>query len=240
MSQTPLTAFSSTFQSILDASLKEYQKKTKKDLLTYPLMAQLQQCDSPASLQAISEEIVYSLTSVAIVPQSPCSDCLNTEPTQGTRLFAESQAPLIDIFQLINSFFGRFESYIRQPMTEMMADIIVRIMVEVLHIFVLVTKDIKRGRASESIPDDPFPAVDRDSETYFMNLLGRRDITDALRRLERLIQEEARMLSVQVLNATHVRNIEETVRDKVKDVNDEDNVVSEGTFSKLATHKCCC
>ena len=54
MSQSPPTASSSsTLQTIFVASLKEYEKKTKKDLLTHPLMAQLQTCNSPTDILAI-------------------------------------------------------------------------------------------------------------------------------------------------------------------------------------------
>ena len=33
--------------------MKEYEKKTKKDLLTHPLMAQLQTCNSPTDILAV-------------------------------------------------------------------------------------------------------------------------------------------------------------------------------------------
>ena len=33
--------------------MKEYEKKTKKDLLAHPLMAQMQTCNSPADILAI-------------------------------------------------------------------------------------------------------------------------------------------------------------------------------------------
>ena len=52
MSKTTPTASSSssTLQAIFEASLKEYQKKTDTSLVTHPLMAQLQVCDSPAKI----------------------------------------------------------------------------------------------------------------------------------------------------------------------------------------------
>jgi hypothetical protein len=54
MSQTPPTASSSSdFQAIFDASMKEYKKKTKKDLLAHPLMAPLQTCNSPTDILAV-------------------------------------------------------------------------------------------------------------------------------------------------------------------------------------------
>jgi hypothetical protein len=53
MSQTAPTASSSSLQAIFYASMKEYEKKTKKDLLTHPLMAQFQTCYSPADILAV-------------------------------------------------------------------------------------------------------------------------------------------------------------------------------------------
>ena len=52
MSKTTPTApnsSSSNLPAIFEASLKEYEKKTEKSLVTHPLMAQLQACDSPAA-----------------------------------------------------------------------------------------------------------------------------------------------------------------------------------------------
>jgi hypothetical protein len=54
MSQTsPTPSSSSNLQAIFVASLKEYEKKTKNDLLAHPLMAQFQTCDSPADILAV-------------------------------------------------------------------------------------------------------------------------------------------------------------------------------------------
>ena len=46
---TASSSSSSTLQAIFEASLKEYEKKTEKSLVTHPLMAQLQACKSPAA-----------------------------------------------------------------------------------------------------------------------------------------------------------------------------------------------
>ena len=54
MSQSPPAASSSpALQTIFVASLKEYEKKTKKDLLTHPLLVQLQTCNSPTEILTI-------------------------------------------------------------------------------------------------------------------------------------------------------------------------------------------
>ncbi|KAI9435339.1 hypothetical protein H4582DRAFT_2079897 [Lactarius indigo] len=54
MSQThPTASSSSNFQAIFYTSIKEYEKKAKKDLLVHPLMAQTQTCNSPNDILAI-------------------------------------------------------------------------------------------------------------------------------------------------------------------------------------------
>ncbi|KAI9432209.1 hypothetical protein H4582DRAFT_1777559, partial [Lactarius indigo] len=110
---------------------------------------------------------------------------------------AASHDILIDIFERIEDFFKRLEAYTEVPQTAAMTDIIVKIMVEVLSIFGIATKEIRQGRAKK----------------FFKKLAGRRDIEDALQRLDRLTQEEARMATAQVLRLT------QRVDDKVEGVN---------------------
>jgi hypothetical protein len=58
MYKSPLTTVTSNpaqdpaanFQSIFKTSLDAYQKKTKTDLLTHPLAAELQACSSPGDI----------------------------------------------------------------------------------------------------------------------------------------------------------------------------------------------
>ena len=66
---------------------------------------------------------------------------------------------LIDIFDRIEGFFRRLETYTEVPTTEATRDIIVKIMVEVLGIFAIVTKEIKQHPASELTPGDTFPSL---------------------------------------------------------------------------------
>jgi hypothetical protein len=69
MSQIPLTASSpSNFQAIFNASLRAYENKMKKDLLTHALMAQLQTCDSPTDILAVLR------TQVQLFEQSSSGD----------------------------------------------------------------------------------------------------------------------------------------------------------------------
>ncbi|KAH9166809.1 hypothetical protein EDB89DRAFT_1857067, partial [Lactarius sanguifluus] len=145
---------------------------------------------------------------------------------QAAKDVVASQDTLIDILERIESFFRRLETYAEVPTTEAMKDTIVKIMVEVLGIFGIVTKEIKQGRAKK----------------YLKKLIGRSDVEDALGRLDRLTQQEVQMAIVQVLQVSHdVKNGVQTVGDQVKDVDDQVKVLVklaiEGTFSTLSTHK---
>ena len=89
-----------------------------------------------------------------------------------------------------------------------MTDIITEIMVEVLKVFGIATKELRRGSASE------FPIgcllilmVERCAEKFLRKLTGMADLEDALKKLDQLTQEEARMALAEVLKITHnVRN----------------------------------
>lgn len=57
----PTSAPSSNFHVILDDALKTYEKRTKKDLLTHPLAAKLQHCNSPSSILDVLQQQVQEL-----------------------------------------------------------------------------------------------------------------------------------------------------------------------------------
>jgi hypothetical protein len=54
----------------------------------------------------------------------------------------------------MENFFRRLEAYIGVPQTPNMADIIVKVMIEVLFILSIATKELNQNSASELIPDD--------------------------------------------------------------------------------------
>ena len=60
MSQ-PVESSSSHFQLIFNNALNAYKTRTKKDLLTHPITAQLQACDSPATILAVLQQQVQGL-----------------------------------------------------------------------------------------------------------------------------------------------------------------------------------
>ena len=147
------------------------------------------------------------LLSVAIILDFSRLERSDIGSMQAAKDVIASQDALVTIFEQIEIFFRRLEEYAEVPMTDTMKGIMVKIMVEVLEIFAIMTKEIKQGRASESIPYDPFPFADRDSERhlkkYFKKSIERKGIEAALSRLDRLTRDEVNMATVQILEVSH-------------------------------------
>jgi archaellum component FlaC len=107
-----------------------------------------------------------------------------------------------------------------------MTDIITEIMVEVLRIFGIATKELKRGSASEFRIVYLWAFTEGRVEKFLRKLAGMADLESALKKLDRLTQEEARMALAEVLRLTHsvcdeVKVVDgkvESVVDKVEDV----------------------
>jgi hypothetical protein len=73
----------------------------------------------------------------------------NAYTSQAAKDARASEDALINIFERIEMFFRRLEIYTQAPSTAEMMDIIIQIMVEVLCILGIATKEIKHGRMSE-------------------------------------------------------------------------------------------
>ena len=82
----------------------------------------------------------------------PSQAKLDIEARQAVKDVNAAQEALIDIFERIENFFKRLETYTEVPPTTAMTDIIVKIMVEILNVFAIATKEIRQGRTSE-LPD---------------------------------------------------------------------------------------
>src|SRR5258708_40057127 len=57
----PTTSSSPNFQSIFNNALEAYRKRTRKDLLTHPLFAHLQNCNSPSDVLSLINQQVQGL-----------------------------------------------------------------------------------------------------------------------------------------------------------------------------------
>lgn len=179
---------STNFEALFDAALTAYKRKTKKDLHAHPLAAQLQSCNSPPAILAVLQSIHDEI-------QKSFERSMNSD----------------EIFDCMENFFRRLELYIAAPVADVMKDIIVKIMIEVIDILGLVRNEMKQGRMSKSITDDTFPVADKDIERYLRKLIGKRDIQDAQRRLDRLMEEETRVLAALAYVTRNVGTREEPV-----------------------------
>ncbi|KAH9055272.1 hypothetical protein EDB87DRAFT_1824770 [Lactarius vividus] len=212
------SSVSSNFQSIFNAALKAYKKKTKNDLLAHPLAAQLQACNSPADILAILQDkveefdqsrsaderssqwlnptinVLYALSAtlgegigLVFSPAKVISAGVGVLLSAAKDVEA-SQGDLVDLFERIENFLKRLESYTTVKPTDAMTDIIIKIMIEVLNIFAIATKELRQSRAKR----------------YLNKLIGKKEIEDALKRLDKLTQEEARMAAAETLKLTHI------------------------------------
>ncbi|KAH9012832.1 hypothetical protein EDB83DRAFT_2189816, partial [Lactarius deliciosus] len=134
---------------------------------------------------------------------------------QAVKDVRSSQAALVDLFGRLEYFFKRLEQYIEVRPTAAMTDIVVKIMVEVLSILGIVTKEVGQGR----------------TKAYLKKLVGRKDVEDALHRLDALTQEEARMAAAEVLAIT--RGIDDKVKDVGDKVKDETGVAIQQVVNQL-------
>jgi hypothetical protein len=93
-----------------------------------------------------------------------------------------------------------------------MTDIMTEIMVEVLKVFGIATKELRRGSASKFPIGCLLIMIELCVEKFLRKLTGMTDLEDALKKLDRLTQEEARMALAEVLKISH------NVRDHVDDI----------------------
>ena len=84
-----------------------------------------------------------------------------------------------------------------------MSDITAKIMVEVLSVLALATKQINQGRLSKWLCVIRNVVVKCSAEKFAKKLIGDNDVEDVLRRLDRLTQEEARLTVAHTLEVVH-------------------------------------
>jgi hypothetical protein len=82
-------------------------------------------------------------------------------------------------------------------------EILVKILVELLSVLALATKQIKEGRFSESLITRTCSMAHRAVEKFAKKLLGDGEVEAVLQRLDRLTQDEARMTIAQTLGVVH-------------------------------------
>ncbi|KAH9970793.1 hypothetical protein BGW80DRAFT_1519499 [Lactifluus volemus] len=109
---------------------------------------------------------------------------------------------LIQIFDRVGNFLKRLQIYAEIPFTPPMTNIIVQIMVEILSVLALTTKEIKQGRLKKTVKK-----VFRESK-----------IEAVLQKLARLTDEETRMAAALTLREVSVSNAKAAINDRKKSI----------------------
>ncbi len=81
-----------------------------------------------------------------------CAVHCNTNASQTAKDVGADQDALVEMFERIEAYFRRLEIYTEVAPNQGMVATITAIMVEVLNIFAIATKEIKQGRMSRSLP----------------------------------------------------------------------------------------
>src|SRR6266478_16720 len=127
----------------------------------------------------------------------------NISLCQAASGISSSYDALLDLFECVGNFLKRLEIYTTIAPTTMMTDIVVKIMLEVLSVLALATRQIKQGRFSKHTIAYTLPTAQCAIEKFAKKLLGEREVEAVLNKLDRLTQDEARMTVAQTLGVVH-------------------------------------
>ncbi|KAH9956366.1 hypothetical protein BC827DRAFT_801962 [Russula dissimulans] len=209
------TPTSTNFRSILDSALDNYAKQTGIDLTNQATADRFGRCNtSEHVLQLLQEreaafrdfrntnlklinclrpvvQVIHSFSGIfgGLVPFPPTKlifSGLDILLAAATRVSASYDA-LVELFDCIGSFLKRLQIYSGIPLNNTMMDILIMIMVEVLSVLALATKQIKQGRFKK----------------FGKKLLGESDVEAVLNQLGRLTQEETRVTVTHVLEVVY-------------------------------------
>ena len=116
----------------------------------------------------------------------------------------DSYDTLVDLLESIEHFLSRLDIYTKIPPTIAMTEIVIKILVELLSALALVTKQIKKGKASESVFGEVLYYLTQcDAEKLVKKFLGEKDVEAITQRLDRLTQDEARVTAAQTLEVVY-------------------------------------
>ncbi|KAH9069562.1 hypothetical protein EDB83DRAFT_2314276 [Lactarius deliciosus] len=245
--QAPATtpSESSSIESIFDAALKSYKKKTKNDLKNHDLFKQLEACDSPAAILAVFQAARFDFSPTA------SDDRLNKWLVPTINVLYAFSGALGEGVALVN-----IHSSVFPPAKLVFAGV---------GVLLLVAKDVT---ASQDILVDIFGRVESffvrleiytevpltpamtdkmveitveilgilatatkemgqsQAKKFIKKVAGRTDLEDGMKKLDKLTNEEVAMASVQNLKITHtVDNKVTVVGDAVKGVDEKVQVV---------------
>ncbi|KAH9033913.1 hypothetical protein EDB85DRAFT_2289267 [Lactarius pseudohatsudake] len=214
-----MQASSSTpnFQPIFENALKEYKKKTGKDLTAHPLAAEINDCDSPESilivLQGKANELNQSRSSDDRLTKwlIPTVDTLSALPLpvfphvslqafpptkiifSGIGIFLVAGKSTVTSRDVLVELFDRIESLFRhlKTYTEVPATrAVMDVLVKIMVEFLSILAIATKG------------VKERRTKTILKKLAGMNDIDDALQRFRRLEEGELLTVVAQVLRET--------------------------------------
>jgi predicted XRE-type DNA-binding protein len=125
----------------------------------------------------------------------------------------------------LGSFVKRLDIYTKIDLTPIMTDIIVKIMLELLSVLALATKQITQKRFSKCTVAHALSIAQCTTVKFAKKLLGETEIEAILQRLDRLTQDEARTCATETLRVVHglVGNVKE-IMEGVQCLNDRSQV----------------
>jgi hypothetical protein len=135
-----------------------------------------------------------------VSPSGLEQDLYDVQIRQTASGVSSSYDALLDLFECIGNFLQRLSIYTKIPPMPEMTDIIVKIMVELLSVLALATK---QGGSVSSSFDTYLPKVQSVAEKFAKKLMGEMDVEFVLQRLDRLTQDEARITIAQTLNIVY-------------------------------------
>ncbi|KAH9166439.1 hypothetical protein EDB89DRAFT_2246196 [Lactarius sanguifluus] len=162
------------FQAIIDKALADYRDQIGVELDKHPFADVLRGHDSPDAVLKLLEDkanafkvyrdgnrkLINWLSPVVQVIHTLSGVLGEVVPLQAAKAIfvgvdilimaadgvSSSYDALVDLFECIGNFLNRLRIYTDIPLSPSMMDIIVKIMVELLSVFALATKQIKQGR----------------------------------------------------------------------------------------------
>ena len=128
-----------------------------------------------------------------------------------------------------------------------MTNKMVQITVEILDILAIATKEMKQSRTSEFNLRFRFYDADIVSEKFVKRVVGRTDLEDGMKNLDKLTNEEVAMASAQILKIAHnidnsVMEVHEVVRrvdENVSHVKDRGQLVNDNIQAVYGVDKSC-
>ena len=136
---------------------------------------------------------------------------------------------LIDLFGRIEDFFVRLVIYTEVPLTPAMTDKMAKITVEILDILATATKEIKQSRTSEFDLRLKFREADIVAEKFLKRVIGRTDLEDGMKKLDKLTNEEVVMAIAQLQEVAHnIRSNVTEVNENVKAVDNKLQAMADG------------